>query len=173
MKTRIRFAQDEERWPEQLVGPEAREVPARVKGAAEQGDHLEHEHDEAPEDERVHDPGRLLAAEELSLADSIDHHPLDARVEVIEARGRLSAEEEPESQRDQGGEHNQRQCPYDWEHDVAHGRLLPRFTSGGSRSAADRGGQLVDDVEQVGDDPVVRDVEDRGARVLIDGDDQL
>ena len=35
--------------------------------------------DEAPEDERVHDPGRLLADEELPLADAVDDHPLDAR----------------------------------------------------------------------------------------------
>ena len=33
--------------------------------------------------------------------------------------------------------------------------------------------QLVDDVEQVGDRPVVGDVEDRRAGIRVDGDDQL
>ena len=90
-------AGEEERRAEQLVGPEPGDVPARVERPAEQQDHLDHQDDEAPEDQRVHDPGRLLAAQELPLADPVDDRAPEALRDPVEAGRRPRAQQEPQS----------------------------------------------------------------------------
>ena len=53
---------------------------------AEQSDHLEHEDDEAPEHERVHDPRRLLADQELLLAERVDRASSDRLRDPVHVR---------------------------------------------------------------------------------------
>ena len=113
-------AGDEERRAERLVGPEPRNVPVRVERPAEQRDHLEHQDDEAPEDQRVHDSRRLLARQELLLPEPVDDQPPDPLGDPIEARRRPRGQQQPRPEGDDPGEHQQRDPEQDRKDDVAH-----------------------------------------------------
>ena len=122
-------AQDEERRPEQLVGPEAGDVPVHVERPAEQRDHLEHQDDEAPEHERVHDPGRLLTGQELALAEAVDGHPPDPREDMVETGRGPSRKQHPRPRREDRNEHDHRERPQNREHDMAHEPSTVRNTT--------------------------------------------
>ena len=113
-------ARDEERGAQKLVRTEARDVPRRVERSAEQRDDLEHQDDEAPEDERVHDPRGLLTRQELPLAEAVDDHPPEALGDPIEAGRRPGGQQEPGPAGDDRCEHEQADRPHDRKHDVAH-----------------------------------------------------
>ena len=53
----------------------------------------------APEDQRVHDPGRLLADQELLLAEPVDDHPPDALRDPVETGRGPRGQQQPRPQR--------------------------------------------------------------------------
>ena len=113
-------AGEEERGADELVRPEAGNVPARVERPTEQQDHLDHQDDEAPEDQRVHDSRRLLAAQELLLAEPVDDRAPEALRHPVEAGRRPRAQQEPRPAGDDPGEHEHPDRPHDRERDLAH-----------------------------------------------------
>ena len=115
-------ASDEERRAEWPVGRESGDVPARVECPREQRDHLEHEHDEAPEDERVHDARRLLTDEELLLAKPVDDGLPDALRDAVEARRRSGGRQQAGARDDDRAEDEQPNPQEDRKNEVTHTR---------------------------------------------------
>ena len=120
------IAGDEERRAERLVRPKPGNVPARVERPTEQRDHLEHQDDEAPEDQRVHDPRWLLADQELLLAKPKDDHPPDPLRDPIQTRGRTCGEQQPHPGGHDPRKHQQPDPPEDRKDDVTHARFPSR-----------------------------------------------
>ena len=122
-------AHDEERRAERLVRPEPGDVPARVERPAEQRDHLDHQDDEAPEDQRVHDPRRLLAGEELPLAEAVDDHAPGTFRDPVETGCRPCGKQEPQPGGDDAGEDEQPDDPHDRKGDMAHALTVLRLSA--------------------------------------------
>ena len=116
-------AGDEERRAERLVRREPRDVPARVERPPEQRDHLQQQDDEAPEDHRVRDPRRLLADQELLLAEPVDEHALDPLRDPIQARRRTRGDEQPHPDGEDRRESQQSDPPDDRKDEVTHARI--------------------------------------------------
>ena len=131
---------DGERRPEQLIVAEDGKAPARVERPAEQLDDLEHQDDEPPEDQRVHDPRRLVAAQELLLAEPVHDRSLEALRQAVEAGRRPRAEQQPRPQADDHGEHEHGDRPDDRKRDMAHDVSTSRLRA---RSVADGGSALI------------------------------
>ena len=93
-----------------------------IERPPEQSDHLEHEDDEAPEHERVHDPRRLLADQELLLAERVDDRRLDPLRDPVQVRRRTRAQEQPGPPGHDPREHQHPDGPEDREDDFAHAR---------------------------------------------------
>ena len=90
---RDRVARDRER------GDVPRGAPVGVERPAEQRDDLEQQDEEAPEDDGVHDPRRLLAAQELALPEPVDDGPLEALGDPLEAVRRPRAQQQSRAAR--------------------------------------------------------------------------
>ena len=120
------IAGEEERRAERLVGPKPGNVPARVERPTEQRDHLEHQNDEAPEDQRVHDPRWLLADQELPLAEPVDDRPPDPLRDPVQTRRRTCGQQQPRPDGHDPRKHQQPDPPEDRKDDVTHARIPSR-----------------------------------------------
>ena len=79
------------------VGQE-RQEERLADAPAEELDGAEREDDEAPEDDRVHQPRPEVVGEQPGLAEDVDDHAPDAGGDVIPARHRLALEQEAQEE---------------------------------------------------------------------------
>jgi hypothetical protein len=132
-----------ERRAEQLALAEPGEAPIRVERPAVERDHLDHQDDEAPEDQRVHDPGGLLAGQELPLAEAVDRGAFEALGNPVEPRGRPRGQQEPRARGEDRGEYDQPDREHDRESDGTHPpRVADSLASLNHRMPHFDGGQL-------------------------------
>jgi len=72
----------------------------------------------------VHDPGGLLAGQELPLAEAVDQSAPEPLRDPVEAAGRPRGQQEPCPAGDDRGEDDQPDRPHDRERDGTHPRSL-------------------------------------------------
>src|SRR6266849_2795410 len=65
------------------------------KSSPEHGENLQAKNDKAPEDEKMHPTGGLLASDKFLLAKGVDEYRLQALSDVIKAVDRPSGKQEP------------------------------------------------------------------------------
>src|SRR5712692_8828659 len=82
------------------------------KSSPEHGKNLQAKNDKAPEDEKMHPAGGLLASDKFLLAKGVDEYRLKALSDVIKAVDRPSGKQEPQAVIDSA--HKQ---PHSSEHD--------------------------------------------------------